>query len=56
LWTTARRQDVVTDLFTRLDLAPLFTHEFPIERAGDAYALVDEAPEGLVQCVLTYPD
>jgi 2-desacetyl-2-hydroxyethyl bacteriochlorophyllide A dehydrogenase len=54
LWTTARRQQVVSQLLTELDLAPLFTHEFPISRAAEAFALVDQAPEGLVQCVLTY--
>lgn len=54
LWSTARRQEVVTRLLSELELAPLFTHEFPIERASDAYAAVDEAAEGLVQCVLTY--
>lgn len=56
LWDTARRQQVVTELLTQLELAPLFTHEFPIDRAAEAYELVDQAPEGLVQCVLTYPD
>jgi 2-desacetyl-2-hydroxyethyl bacteriochlorophyllide A dehydrogenase len=56
LWDTARRQQVVTGLLTELSLAPLFTHEFPIERAAEAYELVDQAPEGLVQCVLTYRD
>jgi 2-desacetyl-2-hydroxyethyl bacteriochlorophyllide A dehydrogenase len=54
LWSVARRQRVVSELFGKLDLEPLFTHEFPIERAADAYALVDQAPEGLVQCVLGY--
>ena len=55
LWDTARRQEVVSRLLTELDLLPLFTHEFPIERASEAYELVDQAPDGLVQCVLTYP-
>jgi 2-desacetyl-2-hydroxyethyl bacteriochlorophyllide A dehydrogenase len=54
LWSTARRQEVVTRLLTELELAPLFTHEFPIERAAEAYAAVDSTAEGLVQCVLTY--
>ena len=55
LWDTARRQEVVTQLLSQLELAPLFTHEFPIDRAPEAYAAVDGAAEGLVQCVLTYP-
>ena len=54
LWNTSRRQQVVSQLLTELNLAPLFTHELPIDRAAEAYALVDQAPEGLVQCVLTY--
>ena len=54
LWDVARRQEVVTRLLSQLDLAPLFTHEFPIERAAEAYATVDASPEGLVQCVLSY--
>ena len=54
LWSTARRQEVVSRLLTELDLAPLFTHEYPIERAAEAYAAVDQGADGLVQCVLTY--
>ena len=54
LWSTARRQEVVSRLLGELQLAPLFTHEFPIDRAPDAYAAVDSAAKGLVQCVLTY--
>jgi len=54
LWDTGRRQELVTQLLTQLDLAPLFTHEFPISRAPEAYALVDQGAEGLVHCVLTY--
>jgi len=56
LWDVARRQDVVSRLFGRLDLAPMFTHEFPVGRAAEAYATVDEAPDGLVQCFFTYGD
>jgi 2-desacetyl-2-hydroxyethyl bacteriochlorophyllide A dehydrogenase len=56
LWDTARRQQVVTGLLPQLTLEPLFTHSFPIERAADAYSTVDQAPDGLVQCVLTYRD
>ena len=54
LWDMQRRQEVVSTLLGELDVAPLFTHEFPIERAADAYSAVDEGAEGLVQCVLTY--
>jgi 2-desacetyl-2-hydroxyethyl bacteriochlorophyllide A dehydrogenase len=54
LWDTARRQEVVSALLGKLELAPLFTHDFPIDRAADAYAVVDQGVDGLVQCVLTY--
>ena len=56
LWDIARRQELVTGLLTQLELAPLFTHEFPISRAPEAYALVDQGANGLVQCVLTYSE
>jgi 2-desacetyl-2-hydroxyethyl bacteriochlorophyllide A dehydrogenase len=54
LWDTARRQEVVSALLGELELAPLFTHDFPLDRAADAYAVVDQGVDGLVQCVLTY--
>ena len=54
LWDTSRRQQLVTRLLTELDLAPMFTHEFPIDRAADAYSTVDRGADGLVQCVLNY--
>ncbi len=54
LWDASRRQQVVSRLLTELDLNPLFTHEFPIERAPEAYAAVDGGADGLVQCVFTY--
>jgi threonine dehydrogenase-like Zn-dependent dehydrogenase len=53
-WDASRRQQVVSRLLTELDLKPLFTHEFPIERAPEAYAAVDRGADGLVQCVFTY--
>jgi 2-desacetyl-2-hydroxyethyl bacteriochlorophyllide A dehydrogenase len=56
LWDLARRQEVVSELLGRLQLEALFTHEFPFERAADAYAAVDDSAEGLVQCVLVYGD
>ena len=54
LWDTSRRQELVTRLLGELELAPLFTHEFPIDKAPEAYAAVDRGVDGLVQCVLTY--
>jgi 2-desacetyl-2-hydroxyethyl bacteriochlorophyllide A dehydrogenase len=56
LWDTTRRQELVTRLLTQLELTPLFTHEFPISRAPEAYAAVDQGADGLVQCVFTYSE
>jgi threonine dehydrogenase-like Zn-dependent dehydrogenase len=55
LWSTNRRQEVVSGLLETLDLRPLITHEYPIERAAEAYALVDARPDDLAQCILSYP-
>ena len=54
LWSLARRQEVVLGLMQELDLAPLITHEAPIEDAAEAYRAVDSRPDDLVQFVLSY--
>lgn len=56
-WTEGRNLGAVLDLIARgqLDLAPLLTHEFAIERADDAYAVVrGERPEPFLGIVLRY--
>lgn len=53
-WTNARRLDVACRLLDRLDVSPLITHRLPIERAADAYRLLDESPEGAVGVLFTY--
>ena len=37
-----------------LRLGELVTHRFPVERAAEAYALLDEHPERCLQVLLTY--
>ena len=37
----------------RLDLAPLLTHHFPLERAGEAYEALESKPEGFHKAVIT---
>jgi 2-desacetyl-2-hydroxyethyl bacteriochlorophyllide A dehydrogenase len=54
LWSAERRGEMALGLLGTLELDPLFTHRFPIERAADAYRCVDELEEGLVQCVFAY--
>jgi threonine dehydrogenase-like Zn-dependent dehydrogenase len=38
-----------------LELSSLVTHRFAIDRAAEAYALVDAHADQTVQVVLTYP-
>jgi hypothetical protein len=53
-WSDERLTALAASLVPELSLGPLFTHNFPVEQAADAYRAVDEAAEGLVQCTLSY--
>jgi predicted dehydrogenase/threonine dehydrogenase-like Zn-dependent dehydrogenase len=48
-WTEQRNFEAVLDLAAdgRLQTAPLITHRFPLERAGEAYALLTERTPSL---------
>jgi len=37
-----------------LDLRPLISHTAPFERAAELYALLDQAPEQVMQAVLEF--
>ena len=53
-WDKDRRLDVVRSWLTDRDLSALLTHEVPIERASEAYELLNERPDDAVQVVLSY--
>lgn len=53
-WTRERRLDLARRYLGELDLAMLISHRFPLERAAEAYALLDAQPDATVQVVLTY--
>ena len=55
-WTAQRNFEAVLDMMAdgRLDVKPLVSHRFPIERAGEAYALVGGAGPSL-GILLQYP-
>lgn len=53
-WTKARRLATALDLLPSLGPQRLVTHRFPVERAAEAYALLDEKPREALQVVLTY--
>jgi 2-desacetyl-2-hydroxyethyl bacteriochlorophyllide A dehydrogenase len=54
LWPIERRKALATSLLGDLELEPLITHEFPLEEAAKAYALIDEHNDDVVQCLLSY--
>jgi alcohol dehydrogenase len=53
-WDKDRRLDVVRSWLAEHDLSALFTHEFDIEHAADAYRLLEERQDEAVQIVFTY--
>ncbi|HSH59604.1 MAG TPA: zinc-binding alcohol dehydrogenase, partial [Acidimicrobiales bacterium] len=57
-WTEGRNLEAVLDLLGsgRLQVADLVTHRYPIERAGEAYELIEARSEPFVGVVLTYPE
>jgi 2-desacetyl-2-hydroxyethyl bacteriochlorophyllide A dehydrogenase len=55
-WDHARRMETVLDLLPRLRLKELISHRVPFEEAPDAYRLVDECPDEVVQVILTHDE
>jgi predicted dehydrogenase/threonine dehydrogenase-like Zn-dependent dehydrogenase len=55
-WTERRNLESVLDLMSRgrLDVRALTTHQFPVERASDAYAMICAGTEPYVGVVLEY--
>ncbi|HEY5058898.1 MAG TPA: zinc-binding alcohol dehydrogenase [Gaiellaceae bacterium] len=53
-WDMARRFDVATHLLRDLDTTPMITNELPLERAPEAYVLLDEHPEDVLGVLLAY--
>lgn len=53
-WDTRRRLEVAWARLRGLRPDLLITHRFPVERAADAYALLDRRPAEALQVVLTY--
>ncbi|MBV9452637.1 MAG: zinc-binding alcohol dehydrogenase [Rubrobacter sp.] len=53
-WDRSRRMEMVVNLLRRLRLKELISHRFPFQEAPDAYQLVDEHPEDVVQLILTH--
>ena len=48
------REGVAAVASGRVDLAPLLTHRYPLERLGEALAATRDKPEGFVKAVIEY--
>jgi predicted dehydrogenase/threonine dehydrogenase-like Zn-dependent dehydrogenase len=57
-WTEQRNLQAVLDLMGqgRLDVSPLVSHRFPIDRAAEAYKLIEDGTEPYLGIVLEYPE
>ncbi len=53
-WSIERRRQVALDLMHSLPLKALATHEFPMDRAAEAYAAVARGDQGLIHAALEY--
>jgi 2-desacetyl-2-hydroxyethyl bacteriochlorophyllide A dehydrogenase len=53
-WSKVRRLQTAWRMIEQAQPAHLITHRFPVERAAEAYALLDEHPEQTIQVMLTY--
>jgi 2-desacetyl-2-hydroxyethyl bacteriochlorophyllide A dehydrogenase len=53
-WDRGRRAEVAWRLARELPLGVLCTHEFPFERAAEAYAHADRKDDGLIHAALRY--
>ena len=57
-WTEQRNMQAILEQMGsgRLDLAPLITHRFPIEKAEAAYELIETGKEPYLGILLEYPE
>ena len=53
-WDKARRFEAAWKALERVQPEKWITHRFPIERAAEAYRLLDENPQETIQILVTY--
>ena len=53
-WNKTRRYQVTWQMLAQVQPARLITHRFPIAQAAQAYELIDNHPEEVIQVILTY--
>lgn len=54
LWDDKRRKDVCLEMLPSLNLSNVITHRIPHSNIAEAFRIVDENPEDILQVVLTY--
>lgn len=54
LWTLERKREQCMQLLQKLKLDNVVTNVFPFEKINEAFAMVDENPQDVIQCVLEY--
>lgn len=54
-WDKSRRFGVVWDTLAKIQPEQWITHRFSLEKAADAYRLLDEHPQDAIQVLLEYP-
>ncbi len=55
-WTKIRRLLAALRMIEKIKPAFLITHRYPIDKAGEAYRLLDQNPQEAIQVILTYED
>jgi 2-desacetyl-2-hydroxyethyl bacteriochlorophyllide A dehydrogenase len=53
-WSKSRRLATALEMLTRIDLARLITHRYPIAKAADAYELLDTRPQEAIQVIFEH--
>ncbi|MCA1960616.1 MAG: zinc-binding alcohol dehydrogenase [Desulfomonile sp.] len=55
-WTTTRRLQLAMSMVENIRPTGLVTHRLPVNRAAEAFALLDQHPEDAIQVILSYED
>ncbi len=55
-WDFVRRAEAAIELLPSLNTSAMVSHRFPLQRAADAYAVLDHKPQEVVGIALTYGD
>jgi len=56
LWDYNRRVETCLDIMKKLKFSNLITHRMPYNNVAEAYQIVDQHPEDVIQVVITYEE